>query len=90
MLNSTGQISGTIKAEMSVRVCIYGNVLHKTKIELNEKGTKAAAVTAITAGGGADISKTPVFVYLDRPFVYMIVDKNNVPLFIGAVTQLGE
>ena len=67
-------------------------VLHKTKIELNEKGTKAAAVTSVGLYGGGAMPdpKKEVFIYLDRPFVYMIVDKNNVPLFIGAATQLGE
>ncbi|MBR5681694.1 MAG: serpin family protein [Ruminococcus sp.] len=67
-------------------------VLHKTKIELNEKGTKAAAVTSVGlyGGGGMPDLKKEVFIYLNRPFVYMIVDKNNVPLFIGAATQLGE
>ena len=66
-------------------------VLHKTKIEVTETGTKAAAATAIGMAGGAMYQpKKEVFVYLDRPFVYMIVDKNNVPLFIGVATQLGD
>ena len=66
------------------------DVLHKTKIEVTEKGTKAAAATAVIMGAGAaaPIEKKKVYIYLDRPFVYMIVDKNNVPLFIGAATQL--
>ena len=66
------------------------DVLHKTKIEVTEKGTKAAAATAIIMGAAsaAPIEKKKVYIYLDRPFVYMIVDKNNVPLFIGAATQL--
>ena len=66
-------------------------VLHKTKIEVTETGTKAAAATAIgMAGGAMYIPKKEVYVYLDRPFVYMIVDKNNVPLFMGVATQLGD
>ena len=67
-------------------------VLHKTKIELTESGTKAAAVTSVGMAGCAMMpeQKKEVFIYLDRPFVYMIVDKNNVPLFIGVATQLGE
>ena len=66
-------------------------VVHKTKIEVTETGTKAAAATAVGMAGGAMYQpKKEVFVYLDRPFVYMIVDRNNVPLFIGVVTQIGE
>ena len=68
------------------------DVLHKTKIEVTENGTKAAAATAVIMGLGAaaPIEKKKVYINLDRPFVYMIVDKNNVPLFIGAATQLEE
>ena len=68
------------------------DVIHKTKIEVTEKGTKAAAATAVVMGAdaAAPIEKKKVYIYLDRPFVYMIVDKNNVPLFIGAATQLEE
>ncbi len=66
------------------------DVLHKTKIEVTEKGTKAAAVTAVGMfGGGAGAPRKQIIIDLNRPFVYMIVDKNNVPLFIGAVSMLG-
>lgn len=68
------------------------DVLHKTKIEVTEKGTKAAAVTSVSMGAGAGmpVEKKTIHIDLDRPFVYMIVDKNNVPLFIGAATQLEQ
>ena len=68
------------------------DVLHKTKIEVTERGTKAAAVTAVIManGTGMPLPKKEIYINLDRPFVYMIVDKNNVPLFIGAATQLEE
>jgi serine protease inhibitor len=69
-----------------------GDVLHKTKIELTEKGTKAAAVTAVmmVQATAFEPMKRKINIDLNRPFVYMIVDKNNVPVFIGAVTQLEE
>ena len=68
------------------------DVLHKTKIEVTEKGTKASAATAVIMGMGAapPEEKKTIVINLDRPFIYMIVDKNNVPLFIGAATQLSE
>ena len=67
-------------------------VTHKTKIEVTETGTRAAAVTAVEMEAGCAMPqpKKEVYIYLDRPFVYMIVDKNNVPLFIGVATQLEE
>lgn len=65
-------------------------VLHKTFIELDENGTRAAAVTVITVDNCAAVM--PVErkeVILDRPFVYAIVDaENGLPVFIGTVNVL--
>ncbi|MGN0611252.1 MAG: serpin family protein [Ruminiclostridium sp.] len=65
-----------------------GRVIHKTKITVNEKGTKAGAATAVelvmSAAPLEDKSVT-----LDRPFVYMIIDNStSLPLFIGAYTGI--
>ena len=66
-----------------------GNVLHKTCIEVGEKGTKAAAVTAILTDGIAIYEGEIKRVTLDRPFVYMIIDEENeMPLFIGVVRDI--
>ena len=64
------------------------DVLHKTFITVDEKGTKAGAVTSISANDGAP----PIYheVFLDRPFVYMLIDCNsNTPFFIGTVIDIG-
>lgn len=64
-------------------------VLHKTFISVDEKGTKAGAVTATSTDNGA----APDYheVYLDRPFIYMLIDcKSNTPFFIGIVSDIGE
>ena len=56
-----------------------------------EKGTKAAAVTAvmmIAASAPQPQPKKEIHIDLDRPFVYMILDKNDVPVFIGVATDL--
>ena len=68
------------------------NVIHKTRIELTEKGTKAAAVTAVMMEATCAMpdEKKKIYITLNRPFVYMIVDENNVPAFIGAVTSLDK
>ncbi len=60
-------------------------VIHKTAVRVDEKGTKAGAATAVEMKtNGALMAKS---VYLDRPFVYMIVDdQNGLPIFIGQVT----
>lgn len=66
-----------------------GSVLQKTYLELDENGTKAAAVTAIEATAGAAEPPEVHRVVLDRPFVYTIVDTHaNLPLFLGTVTTM--
>ncbi len=64
------------------------SVLHKTHIEVNRDGTRAAAVTGATYCAG--INDTPVHrLVFDRPFVFMIVDDaTGIPMFIGVVTNI--
>lgn len=62
------------------------DVLHKTFIEVNTEGTRAAAVTALITKANA----IPLFdartVILDRPFVFLItMGAEDLPVFIGAV-----
>ena len=67
---------------------VIADVLHKTFINVDEKGTKAGAVTKVEMAPTAMPQGETVM--LDRPFVYAIVDNStNLPLFIGAVTNLG-
>ena len=70
---------------------LYVNsVLHKTYLELDENGTKAAAATSLEASAGAAPPSEDVkTVTLDRPFLYMVVDTHAcVPLFMGTVTSM--
>lgn len=62
-------------------------VLHKTHIELDEKGTKAAAATAVVMEKATAIfGDEPLKLRFDRPFVYALVDtETGIPLFIGEV-----
>lgn len=74
------------------RMGAYGNeglfcssFSQKTLLELDENGTRAASVSI---GSMAPTSAPPpdeiYYVYLDRPFVYMIVDLDTgLPLFAG-------
>lgn len=67
-------------------------VLHKTFIEVGEKGTRAGAATVVEKADGAAMEmEEPKEVYLDRPFVYMIIDcENNIPFFIGTMMDAGS
>lgn len=67
-------------------------VLHKTFISVDESGTKAGAATAVEV-----VRETAMVmpleeiktVYLDRPFVYMLIDcKTNQPIFMGTVMSV--
>ena len=66
------------------------SVIHKTAIEVNEIGTRAAAVTVVAMEGESAPMEPPKTyeLFFDRPFVYMIMDRNNVPLFIGVVNSI--
>ena len=65
-------------------------VIHKTKIEVNEKGTKAGAVTAVEMlCGAAATQEEPKIIELDRPFFFMIVDnKFHMPIFMGVLNDV--
>ena len=68
--------------------------IHKTYIELTEEGTKAAAVTYFGVDENSAIEEEPptnVDITFDKPFVYMIRDKDTKEiLFFGAVYSPNE
>lgn len=101
MLNDSLQSLGIINAFDSEKADFTGigkyndkniyisRVIHKTKIEVNEKGTKAGAVTAVEMDTTSAPIEEPKEVVLDRPFIYMIVDtEENLPLFIGSLMNV--
>jgi len=59
-------------------------VLHKAYIDVNERGTEAAAATTVIIG---DDSGEPQFT-VDRPFLFLLRDKpTGEILFIGRVVD---
>jgi serpin B len=71
-------------------------VLHKTFVEVNEKGTEAAAATAVlfepkeAAKPVRMVPFTPTF-RADRPFVFLIRDRQTGSiLFLGRITNPGK
>lgn len=66
---------------------IYINkVLHQTFISVAEQGTKAGAATVVEMNDSAAPIMEYREVYLNRPFVYVIMDcENRIPIFIGMV-----
>ena len=66
------------------------SVIHKTTLTLDDKGTKAAAITLVSQNEGAAAPPEDLkTVILDRPFVYMIVEsQTDIPVFIGTVMTI--
>lgn len=66
-------------------------VIQKTKLELDEEGTRAAAVTAalVTDNAMMPMEQETREVFLDRPFAFLIYDSGaDQIVFMGKVTQL--
>lgn len=77
---------------MPERNIYISQVLHKTFISVGEKGTKAGAATIVEMAAGSTAPGKPIEpkkVYLDRPFVYMLIDcENKIPFFIGTMMDV--
>jgi serpin B len=68
-------------------VCLSA-VVHKAFVEVEEKGTEAAAATGVVASRTSAMAQPPVVFRADRPFLYMIRDvKTGAVLFIGRLSR---
>lgn len=66
-----------------------GDVVHKTVLKVNEKGTEAAAVTVVSMLESVMDPRDAVTLRFDRPFVCGIIDMETAaPLFFGTVEKL--
>lgn len=67
------------------------SIIQKTMVAVDEKGTEAAAATAIMVAGNAMPIEKPVDFVVDHPFVFLIVTKANPTiLFAGVIQDLGQ
>jgi len=66
-------------SKMAESALFVSEALHKADIEFTEKGVKAAAVTifAMLDGGGMPIESHPVDIIIDKPFMFIVRDKNT-------------
>ena len=87
LFSSNADFSGIAGQNVNV-----DTILQKTKLELDENGAKAAAVTAVTMECmSAAVENEPIIkiVELTRPFAFLIYDRSNDEiLFIGKVTSI--
>jgi serpin B len=78
-------------SQMSPGGMVVGDVIHEAWIKVDEKGTEAAAATAVImslAALGQGQPPPPKEFMADRPFIYMIRDKDTGSiLFVGRVSD---
>lgn len=91
MEQAFGENADFSRMEETGSLCI-SRVMHKTFIDVDRNGTKAAAVTSVEMKCTSAIDEEPPkTVILDRPFIYAIIDTDTgLPVFIGAVNSIGE
>lgn len=67
------------------------DIVHETKIEVNEEGSEAAGVTGVLLGVRSGPPANVEQMIVNRTFVFVIHDKeNNLPLFIGKIASPTE
>ena len=71
--------------------CFISDVLHKAVIEVNEKGSEAAAATVVEMRATAAMPAEEIVEFtVDRPFFFMIIDERTGSiLFMGKVMEPG-
>lgn len=66
-----------------------GEVLHKTHIQVDVWGTKAGAATKVEMKTESAVMDPPKQVFLDRSFIYGIIDnETGIPLFLGVMNSI--
>ena len=65
------------------------SVMQAARVKIDEDGVEAAAYTELVCADSAMMEVPPtVEMELDRPFLFVIFDYNNVPLFVGTVNTV--
>ena len=74
--------------------CLFiSDVIHKAFVSVDEKGTEAAAATAVIVEQAVTkVARLPTIpVVVDRPFIFLIRDEETgAILFVGSVVELGD
>ncbi len=64
------------------------SALHGARVQVDEEGCVATAMTVIQEAGSAMPPKDEVVFRVDRPFLFMITSEYGVPLFVGVVRNM--
>ena len=67
--------------------CWLDSVRHAARVAVDEEGVTAAAYTVMLMCGSAMPPQEEMDFILDRPFLFVITSRDNLPLFAGVVNQ---
>lgn len=84
------QQTADFRGMSDIKTLYIGHAIHKTFLEVDEQGTKAAAVTAIDMAVGSVYvtGNQPFVMIVDRPFFCAIIDnQSGLIMFMGAITN---
>jgi serpin B len=93
ILGSLGMVSAfSDAADFSgidgTRLLRISDVIHKAFVAVDERGTEAAAATAVIMVAGSAFNPNPVYFTLDRAFIFLIRDTTTgTVLFMGKVAK---
>lgn len=73
--------------KMSMAKVFVSMVLQKAKIEVDEEGSKAAAVTVVETAPTATAPSKPIMFHANRPFMYAIVEHSTGTIFFMGTYQ---
>ncbi len=70
------------------RELAISDVVHKAFVEVDERGTEAAAATAVVFARAAIVAKPPIVFRADHPFLFLIRDTHSGSiLFLGRLVK---
>ena len=84
------QFPGADFKPLGSELFFIGEVIHKTRLEVNEEGTVAAAATAIVmrAGSAKSVEREKHVLMINRPFAVLICDSGTgAILFAGVIYE---
>ena len=69
---------------------MVNSVMQAARVKIDEEGVEAAAYTEISVNDSSAMIESPpvVEMNLNRPFLFVIFDGNDVPLFVGTVQTM--
>ena len=77
-------LSGELELKLS-------QINHTARITIDEDGYDAAAFTLVTVdGSSSESADQPIDFVLDRPFLFVTLSPDGLPMFIGIVNQPGR